>query len=184
MSNISTVLIHFYQYKKPLLAWSLLLLLFTQQVVGRAYWTVVSTVEMDAKMNDTETRIADIIHEDIGFESIVRVHDEEQIDHLLSMGYGTPFLAAEIVNGDTAYFSVQQEEFETTQFTHLDKAPQQQDTPTNHQVSIEKWFPDFCFEHTTISIKGIDLSCIILFPFEINNTDSQHSIPSPPPEFA
>jgi hypothetical protein len=174
----------FQLHKKPFLAWSLLSLLFTQQVAGRVYMSVEYAVEIESAMNDTEASIADMIHEDTGIETTVRIHDEAQVNHLFTLGYGAPFISTEVVDGDTAYFSVQHDPVQTTNYTQVLKMPEHPDNKSGQQVSLEKWFPDFCFDHIDLSVKHNIVPCIIRFPFEATFTVSHLSMPSPPPECA
>lgn len=174
----------FQLHKKAFLAWSLLLLLFTQQVAGRVYMSVEYAVEFEASMTVNEASIAGLIHEDTGIETSVRIHDDEQVNHLFSLGYGAPFIATEVVDGDTAYFSVQHDPVQTTNYTHILKIPDHPDSKSGQQVSLEKWFPDFCFDHLDLSTMKYSVPCMIRFPFESTITVSHLSMPSPPPECA
>lgn len=174
----------FQKHKKAFLAWSLLSLLCTQQVAGRVYMSVEYAVEIESAMNATEVSIAGLIQEDTGIETTVRIHDEAQVNHLFSLGYGAPFIATEVLDGDTAYFSVQHDPVQTTNYTHILKTPIHPDSKSGQQVSLEKWFPDFCFDHKAITVNDFIVPCMIRFPFEATITVSHHSMPSPPPEFA
>lgn len=132
--------------KRRLYAWALLLALGFQRIIGLVGSEMVYVVQVSAKMNATEVAIADKLRHDTGLDVRVEVQDDEKLASLLALGYSTPFVFVEEIDGQVCYYTVANP---TYQFITSDAVGNEQSDEQLPQspspTSKEKLIADFYF---------------------------------------
>ncbi len=168
---------------RAFLAWALLLLFTIQQVAGRMYVSIALTYESEGTMSTAEAALAEKLSQETGIESAIAIHEATALNHLFSLGYGTPFIAFESDGGDTTFYTLKKDLIETGTWMHTTRMPAAGDHPLHPVSAIEKWFPDFCFESSFYDPHFPKNACIIPSPMRNMKTADSHSMLTPPPEF-
>ncbi len=171
--------------KRRLYAWALLLVLFSQRLLGLVGSDIVYAVEIDAMMNPAEEAIAEKLRDDTGLEFKVEIRDEEQVGFLLRLGYSTPFLLSEDIDGETRYYTLSHpKETEMKVARTPSGEPDTRIPPNPVRTGKDRLIADFFFcssgfvvkQPANASIPGATLPSFSEAPFL--------AIPSPPPQRA
>lgn len=171
--------------KRRLYAWVLLLALFSQRLLGLVGSDLVYAVEIDAMMNPAEEAIAEKLQDDTGLDFNVEIRDKEQVDFLLRLGYSTPFLLSENIDGETQYYTLSHPQKNRIKVAQVPSGePDTQIPPNPVRSGKDRLIADFFFWSSAFMVKqpsnapipGATLASCAEAPFI--------AIPSPPPQRA
>lgn len=174
----------FIHIARPYIAWSLLLTIGYQQLVGRIYVRNVYFEEIEARMNDKEAAIARQLRSTTGIETYVEVEKDQSGADLDRVGYGAPIVFLREVDGEIYHFTIGKEAIRIVQESYV---PGRQNTPLEvpkSQTLLNKLFPDFYFDVTGLTCKTSPLANNARV-FEVSDglLDFKPAIPLPPPRW-
>lgn len=136
-------------------------------------------------MNAKEEAIAEKIKIETDFDLHIEIRDDRQIKALQDLGYSSPFIFSEEIDGQTCYFTLSESPVRAVSLTYTTTGHQNQETPPHSARSFkDRLFSDFYFWETSLQAcesPGL-LSRETTTPSYRENPFL--SIPSPPPEVA
>lgn len=135
-------------------------------------------------MDQQEQVIADKIKSETGFDTHIRIHDDEEIAFQQKLGYLTPFLFSEEIDGQTYFYTVENSPLTTVEYSHAETKQPDPEAPYSSKSYSDWLFPKFYFrgsqfsmyQFSTLSIRGTTIPHFGEDPFL--------TIPFPPPETA
>lgn len=128
LSQHSVILKNCLNRKRRVYAWVLLITLFLQRILGMVGSDIVYAIEIDTEMTEVEKVITEKIHEQTGANLQIQVQGQEKITSLLKMGYATPFVLSEEIDGKIHHYSVVDTPSRTVEVV-VDALPNQPDSP-------------------------------------------------------
>jgi hypothetical protein len=128
-----------------LIAHFLLFLFAMHWVAGVAYVKITRSLEMGQVMTEREQQIADEMKQQYAIQSAIDVIDAQRMEHLLRLGYGTPYLYYHQSQHATPnYFTLTNDSAQTLTYEKVLLSPHQQDWPDSDtkNTMLEQFFPD------------------------------------------
>ncbi|HLF62764.1 MAG TPA: hypothetical protein VI603_03390 [Saprospiraceae bacterium] len=134
---------------KSVYAFTMLLVMSMQWLAGSMYLKATYLVEIKPEMTTTEKAIANIVLDEFGFLTHVKVIDDVDREFINGMGYAAPFVHSLELDGTVNSFTVATSgfEFQNVEVT-VNRFDDMQHQHKN-KASVERLFSQFCFgQHT------------------------------------
>jgi hypothetical protein len=165
---------------RPLFAWLLLFTIVFQQMVGKVYVQIIYSVEIESKMTEKETQIAEALKERSGIDAHVTSNSE---DHLMQrMGYGAPFIFSEEINGETYCFTVEREPVMVTHHVEITPPLENNERFPTSRILLAKMFSDFCFDDSNLFfVTSPPAYAVVVFAISDMIMNFHPPVPAPPP---
>ena len=170
---------------RSVLSWLMLLIFFAQRIIGLVGGEIVYAVEVESRRNPTEEVMVEKIRSEKGLDMQVAVRSEAELEHLLKLGYSTPFLFSAEVDGQTVYYTLDDDpaSAEAVNYAPL-QTPDAQIPPNGNRALKNKLIADFYFQDSAFQLTS---PALIKLPGAALPSCRQAPFiptPSPPPKAA
>lgn len=163
-------------------AWLLLLAISIQWVGGAIYVRLSYTALIESEMNQAETELAEIVAQEYGVRTSVRILDEAAQESLLSTGYGAPFIFSHRDEDSTDYFTVERPSAEVVIYDYLLNGPERHQDADMALLSLNQLFSPYIINKAvTPKPVGAARHTAGNFAYQALQDLFYLSIPTPPP---